>query len=193
MAPPPNNTASSSDDPFGGMDPMAWLESLAKRQGANPDELTTAADIDVPLPPAADEGLPEEMDLPEFPASDLDFSAESAAKTAPRGALPDWLEAARPQIAKATPPDSLEGLEAMLASEADSTPSFVQKAPDSGTFEMKFDELFGEGSQTESAEVAKPAELVNTDSVEPVAGPAFQFDRPPAWLRRKGRRGSDEK
>jgi hypothetical protein len=46
----PDNTP-GNDDPFGGMDPMAWLESLAKRQGANTDELTTAADIDVPLPP----------------------------------------------------------------------------------------------------------------------------------------------
>src|SRR5437868_1455483 len=34
------------------MDPMAWLESLAARQGANPDELTTAADLDIPMPPA---------------------------------------------------------------------------------------------------------------------------------------------
>jgi len=48
--PPPDNSP-GTDDPFGGMDPMAWLESLAKRQGANLDELTTAADLDVPLPP----------------------------------------------------------------------------------------------------------------------------------------------
>jgi hypothetical protein len=31
-------------------DSMAWLESLAKRQGANDEELTTAANLDVPLP-----------------------------------------------------------------------------------------------------------------------------------------------
>lgn len=48
--PPPDNSP-GNDDPFGGMDPMAWLESLAKRQGANPEELTTAADLEVPLPP----------------------------------------------------------------------------------------------------------------------------------------------
>ena len=54
MTPPPNpsDANSNTDDPFGGMDPMAWLESLAKRQGANPDQLTTAANIDVPMPPA---------------------------------------------------------------------------------------------------------------------------------------------
>src|SRR5579859_5683866 len=49
--PEPAPVADASD-PFGGLDPMAWLESLAKRQGANPEELTTAADLDVPLPPA---------------------------------------------------------------------------------------------------------------------------------------------
>ena len=31
---------------------MAWLESLAARQGANPDELVTAAKHDIPVLPA---------------------------------------------------------------------------------------------------------------------------------------------
>ncbi len=55
MAPPPNagdGTNKTDEDPLGGMDPMAWLESLARRQGANPDELVTAANLDVPTPPA---------------------------------------------------------------------------------------------------------------------------------------------
>src|SRR5579885_2067282 len=54
MAPPPNSgdaKKQNDDDPLGGMDPMAWLESLAARQGANPDELVTAANLDIPLPP----------------------------------------------------------------------------------------------------------------------------------------------
>src|SRR5215470_17294521 len=54
MAPPPNSgdaNITNDDDPLGGMDPMAWLESLAARQGAKPEELTTAADLDIPLPP----------------------------------------------------------------------------------------------------------------------------------------------
>src|SRR5512138_2857065 len=57
MAPPPNsgdatNKHDNDDDPLGGMDPMAWLESLAARQGAKPEELVTAANLDIPLPPA---------------------------------------------------------------------------------------------------------------------------------------------
>src|SRR5260221_8472841 len=55
MAPPPNSGDANNkndDDPLGGMDPMAWLESLAARQGAKPEELTTSADLDIPvLPP----------------------------------------------------------------------------------------------------------------------------------------------
>jgi hypothetical protein len=39
--------AQAADDLLGGMDPMLWLESLAKRQGAKADELLTAADLDV--------------------------------------------------------------------------------------------------------------------------------------------------
>jgi len=31
-----------------GVDPMKWLESLAARQGANPDEFITSADMDIP-------------------------------------------------------------------------------------------------------------------------------------------------
>ena len=39
------------EDPLAaGIDPMLWLESLAKRQGATEEELTTAADMDVPTP-----------------------------------------------------------------------------------------------------------------------------------------------
>ena len=30
------------------MDPLAWLESLAKRQGANPDELVTGGTLELP-------------------------------------------------------------------------------------------------------------------------------------------------
>ncbi|MCZ2095820.1 MAG: hypothetical protein LC121_06015 [Anaerolineae bacterium] len=42
----------SEEDMLGGADPMTWLETLARRQGANPEELTTEADLEIPeLPP----------------------------------------------------------------------------------------------------------------------------------------------
>src|SRR5205814_585450 len=45
-------SAASVDYRLGGMRPMKWLESLAARQGAKPEELTTAANLDIPMPPA---------------------------------------------------------------------------------------------------------------------------------------------
>lgn len=42
---------SSITDPLAaGVDPMLWLESLAKRQGARTEELTTSADMNIPTP-----------------------------------------------------------------------------------------------------------------------------------------------
>src|SRR2546423_1292900 len=55
MAPPHHlgdATNKNDDDPLGGMDPMAWLESLAARQGANPEELTTGANWNIRVLPA---------------------------------------------------------------------------------------------------------------------------------------------
>ncbi|MBI5958125.1 MAG: hypothetical protein HY866_05285 [Chloroflexi bacterium] len=52
MVPPPGNTGDEFPD-FDKMtfeEQMAWLESLAKRQGARQEELTTAADVDIPVP-----------------------------------------------------------------------------------------------------------------------------------------------
>src|SRR5690606_34465921 len=34
----------------GSADSITWLESLARRQGAKPEELTTSADLDIPVP-----------------------------------------------------------------------------------------------------------------------------------------------
>lgn len=52
MVPPPDNTGDEFPD-FENMsfeEQMAWLESLARRQGAGDEQLTTAADLDIPLP-----------------------------------------------------------------------------------------------------------------------------------------------
>ena len=52
MVPPPNTTGDEFPD-FDSMTPeeqLAWLESLAKRQGVSDDELITAADMDIPIP-----------------------------------------------------------------------------------------------------------------------------------------------
>src|SRR5450755_603411 len=92
MAPPPDSgdaTNNDEDDPLGGMDPMAWLESLAARQGANPDELTTAANLDIAEPPAdtvIDE--PGYVDYDPFSGSGVSRPAEPVASTPEPEELP---------------------------------------------------------------------------------------------------------
>src|SRR5512138_492988 len=97
MAPPPNsgdatNKHDNDDDPLGGMDPMAWLESLAARQGAKPEELVTAANLDIPLPPA-DTVIDEPGYTPGYETS------KPAAKAEPAKAEP-----AKAERVKASPP-----------------------------------------------------------------------------------------
>ncbi len=95
MTPPPNGegTNKPDDDPLGGMDPMAWLESLARRQGANPDELITKADLDIPLPSAE---APSEHAAPEAPPEPAVPVAQSPQPAAddPLGGMDPmaWLE-----------------------------------------------------------------------------------------------------
>jgi len=52
MVPPPDSMGDEFPD-FESMsleEQMAWLESLAKRQGAKEEEFTTTADLDIPVP-----------------------------------------------------------------------------------------------------------------------------------------------
>ena len=56
----------------GGADSITWLESLARRQGANPEELTTAADLDIPMP---------EIDLEEEAYSPFSFDTPPTYRT----------------------------------------------------------------------------------------------------------------
>src|SRR5262249_4026295 len=80
------NTVASdvSADPLEGIDPLAWLESLAARQGANPEELVTGGTLDLPEAPA-ESATSGEYSM--FAASSE--NADSA--MAPESAL-SWLE-----------------------------------------------------------------------------------------------------
>ncbi|MBZ0302076.1 MAG: hypothetical protein K8J31_20165, partial [Anaerolineae bacterium] len=50
VTPEEMDIASITDPLAAGIDPMLWLESLAKRQGAKSEEFTTSADMDIPMP-----------------------------------------------------------------------------------------------------------------------------------------------
>ena len=81
MTPPPDTLGDEFPD-FDSMTPeeqMAWLESLAKRQGVGDEELTTAADLDIPVPENA------VIDEPGYvPYSISDKPAASKAAPAPK-------------------------------------------------------------------------------------------------------------
>src|SRR5258708_22325189 len=81
MAEPVASTA-SADDPLGGMDPMAWLESLAARQGASADEITTESNPDTAEPPA-DTAVCEPGYTPGYDVGKSSFAAQSESSKAP--------------------------------------------------------------------------------------------------------------
>ena len=89
MVPPPNNTGDEFPD-FDSMTPeeqLAWLESLAKRQGVSDDELITAADVDVPIPEDAEVDEPGYVP---FEGSRSAREAQEAASAAPEPELPTF-------------------------------------------------------------------------------------------------------
>lgn len=101
-----------------GADPMTWLESLAKRQGAKVEELTTSADIDIPEMP--EDTVIDEPGYVEYsPFGTLAFEEEEPpaltpveAKPLPEAALSEELEAV-PQAESVD--DSLSWLEDLAA------------------------------------------------------------------------------
>ncbi|MCA9908830.1 MAG: tetratricopeptide repeat protein, partial [Anaerolineae bacterium] len=95
---------------LGSVDPMEWLESLARRQGVPSEELTTSASLDVPIPDEADVDLsPIDADQPkperENPAAWLDSLAVA-------GGFEDAAVRAEPSVrAQAESDMSIEAIE----------------------------------------------------------------------------------
>jgi hypothetical protein len=105
--------SASDDDPLGGMDPMLWLESLAKRQGANMGELLTSANLDV-------QEVPEDtvVDEPGYVPFEGSASARKMKEAADAAAAPPELipepevgaepEPAGEQVMDYSPPEAPE-------------------------------------------------------------------------------------
>ncbi len=68
VEPPEEDDLAEFDDPLAaGVDPMAWLESLARRQGVKDEELTTSANIRIPIGKEPEASQPEPI-IPSAPA-----------------------------------------------------------------------------------------------------------------------------
>ncbi len=110
MVPPPDSTGDEFPD-FDSMTPeeqMAWLESLAKRQGVQDDELTTAADVDVPVPEDA------VIDEPGYvPFSEREAAAKRPARSEPEPEPepepPPAVEELEPTVFEEPEPEELVG------------------------------------------------------------------------------------
>jgi hypothetical protein len=98
MVPPPGNTGDEFPD-FDKMtfeEQMAWLESLAKRQGARQEELTTAANVDIPVPEDA------QVDEPGY----VPFEGSRSARELKEGKSPTPAqEASEPPVQEPVPAD----------------------------------------------------------------------------------------
>src|SRR5690606_2090336 len=93
----------SEEDMLGGADPMTWLETLARRQGADLEELTTEADLEIP-------------ELPE----DTIVDEPGYTEYSPLGILPPRRDAAQEDVSAAPlemheeeTPEPSAGLEAL--------------------------------------------------------------------------------
>ncbi len=77
-----------------GDDPLVWLETLAKRQDASEEELTTSADLDIPMPAAISD------DGPGYKDYSFESPSSPAAPTSafPAGLLEDDEEEAVPEL-----------------------------------------------------------------------------------------------
>jgi hypothetical protein len=75
-------------------DPMSWLESLAKRQGAPTEELTTPANLDIPLPENV------RADGPGY--TDYTFETPDSALKQPELSLPSTPSAPPPPVVEST-------------------------------------------------------------------------------------------
>ncbi len=104
------------DDFLGGIDPMRWLESLALRQGAKPEELLTPADLSITEPPP--DAVVDEPGYVPFEATAQPFRGFEAEATQP-SATPETVEAT-PATAEVV--ESLVDTQQVSVSAADTTP-----------------------------------------------------------------------
>lgn len=128
---PGAGTEASVDDLLGGMDPMAWLESLAKRQGARTEELTTSADLNVAVPEDA------VIDEPGY----VPFEGSRSAR----------------EIAKPPQPEAVPEPESPV--QVPSEPAFEEPAPsEASATDLAWENAAEMGSEL-SLEFAEPLEL----------------------------------
>src|SRR5882724_2046130 len=175
MAPPPNlgdATNNNDDDPLGGMDPMAWLESLAARQGANPEELTTAHNLDIPELPA-DTVIDEPGYTPGYDTGKT--QAAAPAKAEQPSAPPPPAPTPEP-VASAASDDPLGGMDPMawlesLAARQGANPEELTTAHNLDIPELPADTVIDEPGYTPGYDTGKTQAAAPPKAEQPVVPP----------------------
>ncbi len=141
-APPAAPTAApSSVDPLSGqVDPLAWLESLARRQGARAEELITAADLDIPEPVDAVIDEPGYVDYSPFAEAVPEREErEAAAEAAPQAVVPEEVG----EVPSAG--DTLAWLEGLAAEQGAMPQPLAGADPLAGLSDEEIERLAAEG------------------------------------------------
>lgn len=148
-------------DPFGGSDSVEWLETLARRQGADSEELITPAQLDIPLPDEA------EIEAPGYVAFSFDSPPVTNRAPAPTLSDPnDFLSSLTGDAPAAEPEAAAEDLSL----------DAIQQAIAAGTVTREQMQVFLD-AQADSIAAAPEIEFVETDE----DGELAPADLPP-WL-----------
>jgi hypothetical protein len=157
-------------DPYGeGVNPMEWLETLALRQGANREELTTPAGMNIPAPEDAEV---EDDDYQPFSFDTLP-TRRSVEPTPVLENPADWLNA----IADAQG-YSEEGVRATQPDSADMSMSGIQDAITHGTVTAEQMQYFLDRQADELANLPPEDEYDDEDDIDTALHPAEL----PDWL-----------
>ncbi|GAB4576391.1 MAG: hypothetical protein Kow0077_32560 [Anaerolineae bacterium] len=171
--PPDDHGSDDLRNTIGDVDPLKWLESLAARQGANPEEFVTSADLEVPeVPPDASVDEPGYRDYDPYggeeqPAAAQPPAEESAEEPAEKPA--EEVSAARQPQPIAPEVDPLAWLESLARRQGANPEEFVTSA-DVEIEEVPADAVVDEPGYTPYEASAKPAAVALPP--EPVAAPA---------------------
>lgn len=181
-APPAAPAAAPSlADPLSGqVDPLAWLESLARRQGARAEELITAADLDIPEPVDAVIDEPGYVDYSPFAEAVPEHEErKAAAEAAPQAAVPEEVE----EVPSAG--DTLAWLEGLAAEQGAMPQPLAGVDPLAGLSDEEIERLAAEGRlsrEQQQAWLDRQAESLIRHRAEAEAAAAAEEALEPAEL-----------
>lgn len=183
----------SEEDVLGGADPMTWLETLARRQGANPDELTTEADLEIPELPA--DTVIDEPGYTEYsPFGILPPWRDEVPRTEPVGLAMDLRGGAEPETAPELDAvsQSLSWLSGMIGEPSGDMGTWLAVEDTFVESELRADDELGEPDAFDHARQGEEADVLAGMTDEEIEQALLRGEltgeQELAWVRRTARR-----